>query len=89
MPKMKCPVCGTRHLKYPLACVAEVENRYVHIVIIGVASGRPTSREEKIARAKKHFNPESVDETMRLKDQMDEYLKQFKGEKNDDGHKTR
>lgn len=81
MPKMKCPVCGTRHLKYPLACAADVDNRYTHIVIAGYVCGKSTTREEQIAKAKEsHISSEWVDETMNLKDQMDEYLKQFKGE---------
>jgi len=82
MPKIKCPVCGTAHRKYPLKCVAEVDNRYTHVVIAGYTSGKSTTREEKIAKAKEsYFNPKWVDETIELKDQMDEYLKQFERKK--------
>ena len=79
MPKNKCPICGRVHRKYPLKCAAEVDNAYTHIVIAGYTLGKPTTREERIAKAKKsHLNSEWIDETIILKDKMVDYLKQFK-----------
>jgi len=82
MPE-KCPVCGVAHRKYPLACAAEVDNRYTHIVIAGYTCGKTTrgktTRAETVAKAKKsHLRNEWIDETVRLKEEMDQYLQQFR-----------
>jgi hypothetical protein len=70
---MKCPFCGTNHRteRKSQQCAGVVDGRWAHYVILCP----PKDVTKKRLAEYKQFNPDYFEETKKLKEKMDAYLK--------------